>query len=373
MLQVAFWGTMSGVSMLPNGGNVSDAFNLRIQLAQADISTGRSITESSNLTDGAVSVVHSTNASGARTVLVQHASDASPVEIAIHANVARELVSNQGINGMAYRSLTGEHSFRPGSRGEEVHFEVSKHELLVQHYESAVSAGSQKLAPRLENLRLDLEVYRDVQTAQQQDPSLADAVGIGEIDASPRFNDNKLKITSAEARAAYEPADGKFESFEKYKMAVRADWKPLPNTTYELEGITVTTDKLGRPDTVSGTVDPNRNVGRISRIDTALGKQAGAMDDDIGFHLGADQLGFMGGPLNLVPGNKTLNNTDYKSFEGELRGFHDDGYTVDVEFKAVYNLGNTSKRPDGFEVEFTLDGGSAEKQRFKNTGERAQG
>ena len=167
-------------------------------------------------------------------------------------------------------------------------------------------------------------MYRDVQTAQQQDPSLADADGIGEIDV--RFAKNQLNVTSAEARAAYEPADGKFESFEKYKMAVRADWKPLANTTYELEGITVTTDKLGRPDTVSGTVDPDRNVGRISRIDTALGKQAGAMGDDIGFHLGADQLGFMGGPLNLVPGNKTLNNYRHTNhLKGELRGFHDDG------------------------------------------------
>ena len=173
-------------------------------------------------------------------------------------------------------------------------------------------------------------------------------------------------MTSAEARAAYEPADGKFESFEKYKLAVRADWKPLANTTYELEGITVTTDKLGRPDTVSGTVDPDRNVGRISRFDTALGKQAGAMGDDIGFHLGADQLGFMGGPLNLVPGDKTLNNSTYKSFEGELRRFHDKGITVDVEFKAVYNLGNTSPRPDKFEVRYSLDGGPEKFMPFAN-------
>ena len=41
-------------------------------------------------------------------------------------------------------------------------------------------------------------------------------------------------------------------------------------------------------------------------------------------------------------------------------------YTVDVEFKAVYNLGNTSQRPDGFEVEFTLDGGSARVNKFSN-------
>lgn len=78
----------------------------------------------------------------------------------------------------------------------------------------------------------------------------------------------------------------------------------------------------------------------------------------------------MGGPLNIVPGDRTLNNSDYKSFENELRSYHDNGATVDVRFEAVYNLGNSSPRPDGFLVEFTLDGGSKSRERFKNTGER---
>jgi len=30
-------------------------------------------------------------------------------------------------------------------------------------------------------------------------------------------------------------------------------------------------------------------------------------------------LGFPGGPLNLVPGDVTLNNTTYRQFENELR------------------------------------------------------
>ena len=144
----------------------------------------------------------------------------------------------------------------------------------------------------------------------------------------------------------------------------------MANTTYELEGIAVKTDDLGRPETISGTVNPDRNVGRITGVDTALGKAPGSVDDDIGFHLGADQLGFMGGPLNLVPGNKILNNSDYKKMENELREFHNDGYIVDVQFKAVYSLGNTNSRPDGFEVRYSLDDGKVVEAEFTNSGEK---
>ena len=117
ILETAFWGGMTGVSARASGGNVSDAFNLRIQVAQADIASNRAVIENPTLTDGAVSVVHSTDAAGNRTVQVQHAPDATPAEIDIHTNVARELASNQALNGGMYRTLTGEHSFMPGTRG----------------------------------------------------------------------------------------------------------------------------------------------------------------------------------------------------------------------------------------------------------------
>ena len=80
----------------------------------------------------------------------------------------------------------------------------------------------------------------------------------------------------------------------------------------------------------------------------------------------------MGGPLNLVPGNKYLNNSDYKSFENDLRDFHNDGYTVDVEFKAVYSLGNTNSRPDGFEIAYSLDGGRVIREPFTNEGSKIE-
>ena len=54
----------------------------------------------------------------------------------------------------------------------------------------------------------------------------------------------------------------------------------------------------------------------------------------------------------MVPGNKFLNNSDYKKLENNLAALNKN-HTVHVEFKAVYNLGNTNSRPDGFKVEYT--------------------
>ena len=79
----------------------------------------------------------------------------------------------------------------------------------------------------------------------------------------------------------------------------------------------------------------------------------------------------MGGPLNLVPGNKVLNNSDYKKIENKLAVLHK-SYTVNVEFKAIYSLGNTSSRPDGFKVEYSLDNGPVRTVKFTNSGERVK-
>ena len=72
--------------------------------------------------EGQISVVYTTDSNGVRNIEVFNAKDASPVEVEIHNRVARELASNQGLNGSAYRAMSGEHTFLPGTRGEEVHF-----------------------------------------------------------------------------------------------------------------------------------------------------------------------------------------------------------------------------------------------------------
>ena len=185
ILQVAFWGGATGVSARASGGNLTDAFNLRIQTAQADISTGRALTEVADMPDGQISVVHKTDSNGARNIEVLHHKDASPIEVEIHNRVARELASNQGLNGSAYRAMSGEHTFMPGTRGEEVHFEVAKHESLVSHYETAVTGGATELAPRLEQLRGDLANHRADLDDISANPVLGELPARGQIDQRP--------------------------------------------------------------------------------------------------------------------------------------------------------------------------------------------
>jgi len=151
-----------------------------------------------------------------------------------------------------------------------------------------------------------------------------------------RFNYlTDLPLTSSQIRALFEPVDGAFESFAHYRAASRHDWRPLSNTTYEVEGVVFQTDNLGRPSVVSGAVNPDRNVGRISGVDVQMGRLPGSVDGDIGFHLGGHQFGFPGGPLNIIPGSSVLNNGNYLDLERQIRQLHNAGVDVEVEFSAI--------------------------------------
>jgi DNA/RNA non-specific endonuclease len=87
---------------------------------------------------------------------------------------------------------------------------------------------------------------------------------------------------------------------------------------------------------------------------------------DIGFHAGADRFGFQGGPLNLSPGNRSLNGNEYARFEDKLNGLLKEGKRVDAEFRSVFNPGNTTARPDKYEVIYRVDGGPPRTKTFLN-------
>ena len=130
---------------------------------------------------GDVSVIHSSE-KGSRQIEVVHGPGTSAMEIEIHSDVAKELAKNQGVYGIAYRKLVGEHNYKPSTRGEEVHFEVAKHEKLVEHYESAVSGGAVELKPRLEQLRDSLATHRVELEEIKANPEVGDLPGLGQVD-----------------------------------------------------------------------------------------------------------------------------------------------------------------------------------------------
>ena len=139
-----------------------------------------------------------------------------------------------------------------------------------------------------------------------------------------------------------------------------------PNTTYRFDGFSFTTDSLGRPIVSEGRLRLGDGGNRFPYRDRLIGKSG--EEGDIGLHLGADQFGFPGGPLNVVPGNKTLNVTGYLKLERQIKTLIADNPNRRVlgQFEAVYNRGNVSNRPDSFRISVTMSGRQRIKVRLYN-------
>ena len=164
-------------------------------------------------------------------------------------------------------------------------------------------------------------------------------------------------------------------NFDEYKQI--ATQKPQPNTLYKFDGLTFRTDHLGRPVEVAGTVDITK-TGRRTSVDTDIGNIPGSLEGDVGFHLGADSLGFPGSYLNVVPGNgaplpnefpgvSNLNQGAYGTLESELRALAGvPGNEVEASFKAIYKPDNTTSRPDEFQVISSVNVGRDIVKRFTN-------
>ena len=116
----------------------------------------------------------------------------------------------------------------------------------------------------------------------------------------------------------------------------------------------------------------------MESVDRGIGRSPDAVEGDVGFHLGADSLGIPGGHLNVVPGNgqplpkeypgiSNLNQGSYGKLEKELRNLADiPGNKVKASFEAIYKPGNTSSRPDGFEVTYSVNNGPKKVREFVN-------
>ena len=189
-------------------------------------------------------------------------------------------------------------------------------------------------------------------------------------------------------QAAAEPTNGesaaagatrvsrvKINNFDEYRDISS---NPLqPNTVYEYNGAEFETDSLGRSISTRGTVDTSNKGQRLPSVDHAIGNQADALPTDVGFHRGADSLGFPGGHLNVNPGNgapmptefpgvPNLNGGAYKQLENSLRKLHNEGNSVYSNFEAIFNDGNLTQRPDSFRVTYSVNGGMPRVRTFVN-------
>jgi DNA/RNA non-specific endonuclease len=137
-----------------------------------------------------------------------------------------------------------------------------------------------------------------------------------------------------------------------------------PHTRYEFGKLAYTTDAQGRVSVAEGV--PVRTTGHraSNSLQTAIGNTGHATD--VGFHLIAHIFGAVVNELTVVPGNgkrvagdpdPNLNGSAYKTqFENVVRNVLDTtSQIVQVEVRCVYNSGNTTSRPDVFQVRFKTD------------------
>jgi hypothetical protein len=119
-------------------------------------------------------------------------------------------------------------------------------------------------------------------------------------------------------------------------------------------------------------INTNNTGRRLPSADRALGKAHGSNKFDVGFHAGADFLGFPGGKLNVSPGNgkpdhinypgvPNLNQGPYKQVELEFAELaNTPGNSVYADFRRVFYEGNLTQ------ISYRVNDGPDQIERFLN-------
>ena len=126
-----------------------------------------------------------------------------------------------------------------------------------------------------------------------------------------------------------------------------------PNTTYELNGNTYTTDEQGR--IIRCEAYPERSPENPRDVNAQI--QAGGEDrrpSDQGGHIVGRDLNGDGGAGNLVAMDSRINQSDYKRMENDIKAALDEGKDVTVTTDISYS--GDSKRPDTITVVVTANG-----------------
>jgi hypothetical protein len=151
------------------------------------------------------------------------------------------------------------------------------------------------------------------------------------------------------------------DSFDGKNKALN---NPQALTIYNINGRHVyKTDKHGRVESVTSTVSDQDldTTARNYYQQCKIGKCG--VDGDEGGHLIATKLGGPGEAVNLVPQNFNLNRGEWKKMENEWGKAAVDGKKVEIDVQLKYT--GDSKRPDSFEVTYSIDGVPYERT-FKN-------
>jgi len=136
-------------------------------------------------------------------------------------------------------------------------------------------------------------------------------------------------------------------------------WKLIPDNKYTSCGYEYATDNQGRIRLATGKLyvpqDELREDGQHKRKPLNA-KVEDMEDEDQRGHVIADVFGGSNRVDNLVAMGHLTNNLEYKALEKKFKDLVKDGHDVEVTYSLVYNLGNDTKRPDGFALYWKIDG-----------------
>ena len=208
----------------------------------------------------------------------------------------------------------------------------------------------QPSVPTLDDLKSKLE---DIFKAETPD-SVSMKEDISET--NPLEESNPRSVTLDDGTVVTLPDAKTYENVAKTDdngTVYLKDGELEPNTTYELNGNTYTTDEQGRIIRCEAT--PERSPENPRDVNAQL--QAGGEDrrpSDQGGHIVGRDLNGDGGAGNLVAMDSKINQSDYKRMENDIKAALDEGKDVSVTTDISY--AGDSKRPDTITVTVTADG-----------------
>ena len=208
----------------------------------------------------------------------------------------------------------------------------------------------QRPVPSLEDLKNKLEDIFKVETLD--DASTKENI----TETNPLDESNLCSVTLDDGTVVTVP------DVKSYEIVTKADDNGTvylkngelePNTTYELNGNTYTTDEQGR--IIRCEARPERSPENPRDVNAQI--QAGGEDrrpSDQGGHIVGRDLNGDGGAGNLVAMDSRINQSDYKRMENDIKAVLDEGKDVTVTTDISYS--GDSKRPDTITVVVTANG-----------------
>ena len=129
-----------------------------------------------------------------------------------------------------------------------------------------------------------------------------------------------------------------------------------PNKIYKVDSYNYHTDELGRVNNVNGKLDFKTKGRNTYQQGKSVDLKDGIKGEDDGGHIIAQIFNGPGEQINYVPQTQTLNRGDWKAMENEWKEFFNNNPKGEIKIDIQIIYDGTSKRPEGFNVVYYLDG-----------------